>query len=378
MSNSKIIIMIILVIILVVIGMFFAYQQGFKNGAQNNGMGESQNDTTKLSGDILNDELSGDIENQNENTKDYFWDYRDIKENAQHLSTAVFDDTKDDYIIVSKSNVEQNALLSLMKKYGDNEKAVDEFIQFYGDVMDGESPGGIEEEFSFDKEYPVYLEKDKDTIEMKYVAWHEDMFNGVWTLIKNDNYLDELKEDLEDAKELNDEHYISYYEEEIKETTEILNKMSNDPIIANIRKNCNEYNDMTIEERAYIGATYTTGYWDRPEDAHYSVNRVFIMNGDNRDTKAYFGHSRAKKIKIIIGEKEYILDLEDTPECQIFDLDYVTYDIAKPIDIKVELLESYDGDGYISESSYSAVSENSAYLSAIRFDVGQSIFVGGR
>ncbi len=75
--------------------------------------------------------------------------------------------------------------------------------------------------------------------------------------------------------------------------------------------------------------------------------------------------------------KENILNLKDTPECQIFDIDYKTYDILKPLDITIEVLDKYTGTNYTKNSYYYKAGEE-VFLSDIQFDVSASVFVGGR
>lgn len=90
---------------------------------------------------------------------------------------------------------------------------------------------------------------------------------------------------------------------------------------------------------------------------YYGLNKVLIMNGNNTNKQNYINNSRAKKIKITVNNtKEYIIDLKDTNKVQIFDLNYKQNSIAKPVDVKVEVLEAYSGqktqDVYISDMQF--------------------------
>ena len=58
-------------------------------------------------------------------------------------------------------------------------------------------------------------------------------------------------------------------------------------------------------------------------------------------------NSRVKKIKLTIDNKEeYILELNDTNQLQVFDVHYKNDDISKPIVAEFEILEVYKGDKY--------------------------------
>ena len=58
-----------------------------------------------------------------------------------------------------------------------------------------------------------------------------------------------------------------------------------------------------------------------------------------------------------IRDKEYVFELEDTNVVQVFDIDYKQNTIEKPVNIEVEVLETYAGekteDIYISDMQFS-------------------------
>lgn len=81
-----------------------------------------------------------------------------------------------------------------------------------------------------------------------------------------------------------------------------------------------------------------------PENRYAAVSGLTVLNGDSRTEECYFAGSRAKNIRITINDeftKE--LRLADTPAPQLIDLDYVQHTIAKPVHIKIEVLDSYAG-----------------------------------
>ena len=91
------------------------------------------------------------------------------------------------------------------------------------------------------------------------------------------------------------------------------------------------------------------------------------MNGNNSSEAEWKNNSRAKKIKVIINEnEEYIYNLDDTSEVQLIDLNYTQNNTAKPINVKIKILEKYNGD-----------ISGDVYISDIRFGLDSSIS-GGR
>ena len=69
-----------------------------------------------------------------------------------------------------------------------------------------------------------------------------------------------------------------------------------------------------------------------------------IMNGNCESEEAYINNARAKKIQVTINnETVKTFELKDTKEVQLFDLNYTQTDISKPINVKIEVLEIYEG-----------------------------------
>lgn len=96
----------------------------------------------------------------------------------------------------------------------------------------------------------------------------------------------------------------------------------------------------------------------------FKITGMTVMNGNNTSTENYNSYARAKKIKVIFnnGEQEEIINLLDTIEAQFIDLSYTQNDISKPIDISIEVLETYNGN-----------SSNDIYLADIQFGITSNI-----
>jgi len=114
-----------------------------------------------------------------------------------------------------------------------------------------------------------------------------------------------------------------------------------------------QYADLISEEKDYH-------YTDMPEDRkfYYEIPSMLVMNGNNTSEEAYKNNARAKKIKVIVNnEKEFVFILKDTNAVQVFDLNYKQNTIEKPVNITVEVLETYAGektqDIYISDMQFS-------------------------
>ncbi len=93
------------------------------------------------------------------------------------------------------------------------------------------------------------------------------------------------------------------------------------------------------------------------EKFYYEINKVLIMNGNNENEQLYKENGRAKKIKVTIADKEYVFELKDTNAVQEFDIDYKQNNISKPVNITVEVIDSFSGekseDVYISDIQFS-------------------------
>ena len=101
-------------------------------------------------------------------------------------------------------------------------------------------------------------------------------------------------------------------------------------------------------------------HYDIPKDRkfYYEIPSMLVMNGNNTSEKDYKNNARAKKIKVTVNEdKEYVFELEDKNAVQVFDIDYKQNTIEKPVNIEVEVLETYAGekteDVYIADIQFS-------------------------
>ena len=100
----------------------------------------------------------------------------------------------------------------------------------------------------------------------------------------------------------------------------------------------NQYNSLVVEKDY-------KHYQNVPKDFYYEIPHMLIMNGNNESEEEYKNNSRAKKIKVTINkEKEYIIDLKDTNRVQLFSLFYKQENIEKPVNIEVEVLDTYKGE----------------------------------
>lgn len=122
----------------------------------------------------------------------------------------------------------------------------------------------------------------------------------------------------------------------------------------------------TIEINAF-GSSEKVGYMNKNKDSiddmieyllkeynkedmknYYSeVKQVAIINGYAKDDTLWKNNGRVKKLKLTIDDKEeYILELDDSKELQLFDINYKNGDITKKINLKFEILDVYSGEKY--------------------------------
>jgi len=132
-----------------------------------------------------------------------------------------------------------------------------------------------------------------------------------------------------------------------------------------------ERKESTIEETLYFQDNefktnwneYYHGDKDFNEQLYFKITGMLLMNGNNVTEEDYQNSSRAKKIKIIFDEKEEkTIDLADTKDAQFIDLEYIHYDISKPVDISIEILETYEGNV-----------SNNTYIADIQFGISSNI-----
>lgn len=94
------------------------------------------------------------------------------------------------------------------------------------------------------------------------------------------------------------------------------------------------------------------------------LNGFSIINGNYED---YINNARAKKIQVTINDEVIkTFELKDIEDVQLFDLNYKQIDISKPINVKIEVLEIYEGKV-----------SNDVYITDIGFGI-ESFGFGGR
>ena len=88
-------------------------------------------------------------------------------------------------------------------------------------------------------------------------------------------------------------------------------------------------------------------------DLQYHLTGLLIMNGNNKSEDDFANYSRAKNIKVTVGDKSEEYELRDTMDVQLINFDYVQQGAVKPLNVKIEVLDSYEGnefkDIYISD-----------------------------
>ena len=118
---------------------------------------------------------------------------------------------------------------------------------------------------------------------------------------------------------------------------------------------CNEFN--TNWNHYYYGEEEFCG------ELYFKITGMLLMNGNNLTEEDYYNNARAKKIKITFdGKEEKIIDLADKRDIQFIDLQYIHYDISKPVDISIEVLETYAGKV-----------SNDIYVADIQFGISSNI-----
>lgn len=132
--------------------------------------------------------------------------------------------------------------------------------------------------------------------------------------------------------------------------------------------------EATIEQDLEYQSEEFKNNWDNyyyneepfEEQLYFKITGLTIMNGNNFSEEDYYNYSRAKKIKVIFNnEKEEIINLIDSDEAQFIDLDYIQNDISKPVNIKIEILETFDGDN-----------SDDIYLADVQFGMTSNIPAG--
>lgn len=108
---------------------------------------------------------------------------------------------------------------------------------------------------------------------------------------------------------------------------------------------------------------YYYGENEFKDKLYFKITGMTLMNGNNTSEETYNDYSRAKKIKVTFNnETEEIVNLIDNQKAQFIDLSYIQYDISKPVQINIEILETYQGE-----------KSNDTYLADIQFGMESNI-----
>jgi len=95
------------------------------------------------------------------------------------------------------------------------------------------------------------------------------------------------------------------------------------------------------------GRTGTEITKDNISSYYSEINQIAIINGYAKDDTLWENNNRVKKLKLTIDDtNQFILELEDTKDLQLFDINYKNDNITKKINMKFEILEVYQGEKY--------------------------------
>ena len=86
---------------------------------------------------------------------------------------------------------------------------------------------------------------------------------------------------------------------------------------------------------------------DNISNYYNKIDQIAIINGYAKTPELWKNNGRVKKLKLTIDDNiEYILELEDTRDLQLFDINYKNEIVTKKINLKFEILEVYPGEKY--------------------------------
>ena len=108
--------------------------------------------------------------------------------------------------------------------------------------------------------------------------------------------------------------------------------------------------DYLLNDYNYSSSTFGDLYPITEEnisDYHNYIDQIAIINGYAKDDTLWKNNNRVKKLKVTIDDSlEFFMELEDTKDLQIFDINYENEIITKPVNLKFEIVEVYKGDKY--------------------------------
>jgi len=281
--------------------------------------------------------------------KDSFelFDY-DIKYiDCPNFEEIVFETTRElnenkNHIIYNEYGCQINTIKSIENNYPDSEYwdiLIKYATQAESGIGDGTNYVKVESNYSqYEDQYNIVntkINKYNNIVNIKIAELHESI-STVYAALEDDD---------------NSKSGISKYEEIKKHAKE-----------NNYKKMEKDFEDLTLEEITYLNSIYATDYhpfafYSTYNDLYYELTGMLIMNGNNTSKEDWENNARAKKIKVTINnEATYTYDLEDKMDVQLIDLNYKQNTIEKPINIDVEVLETYPGklsnDVYISDIQF--------------------------
>lgn len=81
-------------------------------------------------------------------------------------------------------------------------------------------------------------------------------------------------------------------------------------------------------------------------DLEYHLTGLLIMNGNNKSEDDFANYARAKNIRVTVGDKSEEYELRDTMDVQLINFDYVQKGVVKPLNVKIEVIDSYEGNEF--------------------------------
>lgn len=107
-----------------------------------------------------------------------------------------------------------------------------------------------------------------------------------------------------------------------------------------------EYNKQHEDSNKH-GSNFPVITKDTISNFYNEVKQIAIINGNAKTDELWENNGRVKKLKLTINNKEeYILELEDTKDLQLFDINYKNDSIIKEVNMEFEVLEVYSGEKY--------------------------------
>jgi len=107
-----------------------------------------------------------------------------------------------------------------------------------------------------------------------------------------------------------------------------------------------EYNKQHEESNKH-GGNFPEITKENISNFYNEVTQIAIINGNAKSDELWKNNGRVKKLKLTIDNKvEYILEIDDSKELQIFDINYKNDSIIQEINMEFEIMEVYSGEKY--------------------------------